>query len=210
VFLPPHFKEDGVPVIHEVIRSSGLATLVTYGPDGLIASHIPMLLDAEPQPYGTLIGHVSRANPQWRDFDGSVQALAIFLGPDAYVSPSWYATKRRTGNVVPTWNYVAVHAYGKPRAFHDPDRLLELVTRLTDRQEAGRAQPWAATDAPADYLKAQLKGIAGLERRIERLEGKWKMSQNRPAEDAAGVVEDLRSEGDTEVARLVSERNGLV
>jgi transcriptional regulator len=168
-----------------------------------------MLLDAEPQPYGTLIGHVSRANPQWRDFDGGVQALAIFLGPDAYVSPSWYATKRQTGKVVPTWNYVAIHAYGRLRAFHEPDRLLDLVTRLTDRQEAGRAQRWMVTDAPADYLKAQLKGIAGLELRIERLEGKWKMSQNRPAEDATGAVEGLRSEGATEVARLVSERNGL-
>ncbi|SRR5712691_5037995 len=210
MFLPPHFKEDDVARLHDAIRKSGLATLVTYGPEGLDASHIPMLLETEPQPFGTLIGHVSRANSQWRSFASDVPALAIFLGPEAYVSPSWYATKRQTGKVVPTWNYVAIHAYGQLQVFHDADRLLDLVTRLTHQQEDRRAQPWAVDDAPADYVQAQLKGIVGFELPIARLEGKWKVSQNRPAEDHAGVVEGLLTEGEAEVARLVAEGNGLI
>src|SRR5438093_8602713 len=171
MFLPPHFKEDDVARLHEAIRESRLATLVTYGPEGLIASHIPMLLDTAPEPYGRLIGHVSRANVQWHAFAADVPALAIFLGPEAYVSPSWYATKRQTGKVVPTWNYVAIHVYGTLRVFHDSDRLLDLVTRLTNRQEGGRAQPWAVADAPADYVQAQLNCIVGQESPFHRHEG---------------------------------------
>jgi transcriptional regulator len=151
---------------------------------------------------------LSRGNPQGVE-DGA-QALAIFLGPDAYVSPSWYPTKRETGKVVPTWNYVAVHAYGQLRTFDDPERLLDLVTRLTARHEGPRTQPWAVADAPADFIQSQLKGIVGLELPIERLEGKWKMSQNRPAQDCAGVVDGLDREGglvEAAVARLVAERN---
>lgn len=209
MYLPPQFKEDDVRVLHEAIRGAGLATLVTLSADGLIASHIPMLLEPEPKPYGTLLGHVSRANPQWQSVDTNVQALAIFLGSDAYVSPSLYATKRQTGKVVPTWNYVAIHAYGSLQLFDDPERLLDLVMRLTLRQESIRAQPWAVSDAPKDFVAAQLKGIVGLELPIKRLEGKWKMSQNRPAEDWAGIVAGLAAEGQTEVARLVAERNRL-
>ncbi|MDE3076194.1 MAG: FMN-binding negative transcriptional regulator [Chloroflexota bacterium] len=208
MFLPPSFRKDDPGLLHEAIRRTGLATLVTYGPDGLMASHIPLLLDPAPAPLGKLIGHVSRANRQWSGFTPDVPALAIFLGPDAYISPSWYATKRMTGKVVPTWNYVAVHAYGRLSAFEDAERLLALVSGLTEREESSRARPWAVTDAPPKYIEAQLRGIVGLELTIERLEGKWKMSQNRPAEDAAGVVDGLLAEGAKEVAHLVAEENG--
>jgi transcriptional regulator len=202
MYQPPHFREERVPVLHEAIRRAALGTLVSLGADGLEASHVPMLLDPEPAPYGTLTGHVSRANGQWRRTDAGVQALAIFLGPEAYVSPSWYATKRQTGKVVPTWNYVAVHAYGALRVVEDAERLLRLVTRLTETHEAGRTAPWAVTDAPPDFIRAQLKGIVGFELPIARLEGKWKMSQNRPAEDRTGTVEGLRREGGPDEAAV--------
>lgn len=210
MYLPPQFREDDVSILHQAIRESQLATLVTFGADGLTASHLPVLLSPEPGPLGTLIGHLSRANPQWQSFADRVPALAIFLGLDAYVTPSWYATKRETGKVVPTWNYVSVHAYGTLRTFDDPDRLLELVTSLTSLHEGTRAEPWAVADAPPEFIQSQLKGIVGLELPIDRLEGKWKMSQNRPAEDCAGVVDGLDHEGglpEAAVARLVAERN---
>jgi transcriptional regulator len=208
MYVPPQFKEDRVPVLHEAIRAAGLATLVTVGADGIEASHVPLLIDPDPVPLGTLRGHLSRANGQWSRAGSSVPALAIFLGPDAYVTPSWYATKRESGKVVPTWNYVAVHAYGPLRFFEDPERLLAVVTRLTQRYEAARPDPWAVTDAPESFIQGLLKGIVGFEMPIARLEGKWKMSQNRPAEDRAGVVEGLAREGApaaAAVARLVAE-----
>jgi transcriptional regulator len=207
MYVPPHFKEDRVEVLHETIRKRGIGTLVTFERGEMIASHVPMLIDPEPAPYGTLIGHVSRGNPQGRAVDGAVETLAIFLGAEAYVTPSWYATKRETGKVVPTWNYVAVHAYGKVRFFSDKDRLLNIVRRLTATHEAGRAEPWAVSDAPADFVDGLLKGIVGFELPIRRLEGKWKMSQNRPAEDRAGVVEGLRADDETEVAEIVAAVN---
>ena len=209
MYVPPLFKEDRIDVLHDAIRRTGLATLVTLTADGLIASHVPMLLDPDPAPYGTLIGHVARPNPQARGAIG--EALAIFQGPEAYITPSWYATKRATGKVVPTWNYVAIHAYGTVEFFDDRERLRDVVTRLTERQEMPRAEPWAVTDAPADFTDGMLKGIVGFALPITRLEGKWKMSQNRPAEDRAGVVEGLQADGredvgaDPEVAAIAPE-----
>jgi transcriptional regulator len=202
MYNPPHFKEDRVSVLHAAIRAAGLATLVTTGPDGLVAGHIPFLLDPEPAPFGTLHGHLARGNPQGHsDSDG--EALAIFLGPDAYVTPSYYATKRETGKVVPTWNYVAIHAYGTVEFFDDRERLRDVVTRLTQREETPRAEPWAVTDAPADFIDGMLQGIVGFALPITRLEGKWKMSQNRPAEDRAGVVTGLEVDGREDVAGLI-------
>jgi len=195
------FKEDRIAVLHDAIRASALATLVTMTPDGLIASHVPLLLDPDPAPYGTLIGHLARPIPQARGAIG--EALAIFQGLDAYITPSWYATKRETGKVVPTWNYVAIHAAGPITFFDDPDRLLDVVTRLTEKQESGRAAPWAVSDAPADFVQGMLKGIVGFAIPLARLEGKWKMSQNRPAEDRAGVVTGLTADGKAEVAALI-------
>jgi transcriptional regulator len=203
LYVPPLFKEDRVDVLHAAIRGSGLATLVTLTADGLIASHVPMLLDLEPAPYGTLLGHVARPNPQGRGAVAGVQALAIFQGPDAYVTPSWYATKRANGKVVPTWNYVAIHAYGPVEFFDAPDRLRAIVTRLTERQEAARAEPWAVSDAPPDFIDGMLRGIVGFALPIARLEGKWKMSQNRPAEDRAGVATGLEVDGLVDVAALI-------
>ena len=195
MYLPKEFTETRVPVLHDAIRQAKLGTLVTLGVAGLEASHVPMLIDPEPAPYGTLMGHIARTNPQWRRPTAGVQALAMFLGPNAYISPAWYATKRQTGKVVPTWNYVAIHAYGEVRFFEDAERLLRLVTRLTETHEAGRPEPWAVSDAPASYIQTMLKGIVGFELPIVRLEGKWKMSQNRPAEDRAGTIQGLRREG---------------
>jgi len=203
VYIPPLFKEDRVDVLHAAIRRSGLATLVTLTGDGLIASHVPMLLDPEPAPYGTLLGHLARPNPQARGAVPGVQALAIFQGPDAYITPSWYATKRENGKVVPTWNYVTIHAHGPVAFFDDAERLREVVTRLTEREEQARAEPWAVTDAPADFIDGMLKGIVGFALPIVRLEGKWKMSQNRPAQDRAGVVAGLEGQGREDVAALV-------
>jgi transcriptional regulator len=203
LYVPPLFKEDRIDVLHAAILGSGLATLVTLTADGLIASHVPMLLDPEPTPYGTLLGHVARPNPQARGAVPGVHALAIFQGPDAYITPSWYATKRANGKVVPTWNYLAIHAYGPVEFFDAPDRLRAIVTRLTERQEAVRAAPWAVSDAPADYIDGMLRGIVGFALPIERLEGKWKMSQNRPAEDRAGVVAGLEVDGRDDVAALI-------
>jgi transcriptional regulator len=205
LYVPPQFKEDRIDVLHAAIRQSGLGTLVTLTADGLIASHVPMLLDPEPSPYGTLLGHVARPNPQARGAVAGVQALAIFQGPDAYVTPSWYATKRETGKVVPTWNYVAIHAYGQVEFFDAADRLRAIVTRLTEREEAGRAEPWAVSDAPAGYVEGMLQGIVGFALPIARLEGKWKMSQNRPAADRAGVVAGLEADGRNDVAALVPQ-----
>jgi transcriptional regulator len=203
MYLPTHFAEPRVEVLHEAIRAAGLATLVTLGTDGLDASHLPFLLEPEPGPLGRLVGHVARANPQWSATPDGSPALVILLGPDAYVTPSWYATKRETGRVVPTWNYLAIHAHGTVRFFHERERLLDVVTRLTDRHEEARPHPWKVSDAPPDYLDAMLKGIVGVELAITRLEGKWKASQNRNEADRRGVEEGLRSEGRLAMADLV-------
>jgi len=204
MYLPKDFTEERVPVLHEAIRRARIGALVTLGEAGLEASHVPMLIDPEPAPYGTLMGHIARTNPQWRRPTAGVQALAMFLGPNSYISPAWYATKQQTGKVVPTWNYVAIHAYGEVRFFDDAERLLRLVTRLTETHEGGRAQPWAVSDAPPSYIQTMLKGIVGFELSIARLEGKWKMSQNRPAEDRAGAIEGLRREGGGEEAAVAA------
>ncbi len=208
MYNPPAFREDRIEVLHGAIREAGLATLVTVSADGLIASHIPLLLDPTPAPFGTLRGHLASPNPQATRHRPEIEALAIFRGPDVYITPSWYPTKRATGKVVPTWNYVAVHARGPVRFFSEPDRLLALVTELTERHEGARAAPWAVGDAPADFIAGMLRGIIGFELPITRLEGKWKMSQNRPAADRAGVVSGLTEEGRADIAALVPVSSG--
>jgi transcriptional regulator len=191
MYAPAHFREERLAVLHEAIGQARLATLVTLGGGGLEASHIPVLLEADEGENGTLYGHLARGNPQWKTASTSVPALMIFMGPDAYISPSWYAEKAKNGKVVPTWNYVTVHATGDLEFFEEKDRLLSLVTSLTEKHESQRAQPWAVSDAPADYIDAHLKGIVGFRLPIARLEGKWKMSQNRNREDRQGVVTGL-------------------
>jgi transcriptional regulator len=206
MYIPSSFVEDRLDVLHAAIREAGLATLVTSGAGGFGVSHIPLLLEPEPGPLGRLVGHVARANSQWESTADGSAALAITLGPDGYVSPSWYATKRETGRVVPTWDYVAVHAHGTIRFFHDRERLLEVVARLTDRHEHARAAPWKVLDAPPDYLDGLLKRIVGVELTITRLEGQWKASQNKSEADRRGVEEGLREEGNGAMAEVVRKR----
>ncbi len=190
MYIPPAFRENDTAAMHAVIDDARLANLVTHSAEGLVATPLPLMLDRSEGVHGVLYGHMARANPQWQTVLTG-EAMVIFMGPDAYVTPSWYATKRETGKVVPTWNYIAVHAYGLPEFFTDSDRLLALVTRLTKRHEGSRAAPWAVSDAPAQYIQSQLRGIIGIRMPITRLEGKRKMSQNRSAEDRAGVVDGL-------------------
>jgi len=209
MYVPVHFREERIEVLHAAIRTYGFGTLVTSDEGELEASHLPLLLDAEPAPFGTLRGHLARANPQWRRAKPGVEALAIFLGPDAYVTPSWYPTKQQTGKVVPTWNYLAIHVYGTLSVQEDPAQLRDHVGRLTDRHEATRASPWAVDDAPEPYIDQMLRAIVGVTLRITRIEGKWKMSQNRTAEDQTGVREGLAREagdGHAEVGAIMAER----
>jgi transcriptional regulator len=196
MYLPRHFEEDRIEVAAELLRDHPFATLVSLAGDGLIATHLPLLWDPTPAPFGTLTGHFARPNPHGRETRPEVESLAIFHGPHAYVSPSWYASKREHGKVVPTWNYIAVHAYGSLRTIDDPEWLRAFVTRLTGLQEAGFADPWHVTDAPEAFVTNMLNGIVGLEMRVRRLEGKWKLSQNRSAADRAGVIEGLRTRAD--------------
>ncbi|MEO1190636.1 MAG: FMN-binding negative transcriptional regulator [Pseudomonadota bacterium] len=200
MYNPPAFKVEDQPVLEAIMAAAPLATLVSNGPDGLAASHLPLLYLATDN---LLIGHFSRANDHWRHLDGA-EALAMFVGREGYVSPSWYASKAAHGKVVPTWNYEAVHASGRVDLLHDPEDLLALVSRLTDHHEALRAQPWAVTDAPARYLDGQLKGIVGLRMTVTKLEGKRKLSQNRPADDRAGVIAGLRQEADPQAEALAA------
>ena len=190
MYVPPAFREDDLSALHEVIGEARLANLVTATAKGLLATPLPLFLVPDEGPHGTLYGHLARANPQWKEAVLG-EAMAIFHGPDAYITPSWYATKREHGKVVPTWNYVAVHAYGPVEFFDDEVRLLDAVTRLTTLHESPRPEPWAVTDAPKTFVGAQLRGIVGLRLPIARIEGKRKMSQNRSAEDRAGVAAGL-------------------
>ncbi len=196
MYLPSHFEETRVEVLHELIRRHSLGALITSGADGLNANHVPFVVDPHPAPFGTLRAHVARANPVWRDFSREVEPLVIFQGPQAYITPSWYQTKRETGKVVPTYNYIVVHAHGAMRIFDDAEWLRKFVGGLTDRFEASRAQPWAMTDAPEEFIAAQLRAIVGIEIPIARLIGKWKTSQNRPEMDQKGVVAGLRESAD--------------
>jgi len=210
MYLPTHFEETRIEVLHELARQYPLGTLVTLGSQGLTANHIPFELDGAPAPYGTLRGHVARANSVWRDHFSDTEALVIFHGPQVYISPSWYETKTQTGEVVPTYNYAVVHAYGRLQIVEDRAWLRGLVTRLTDRFEGGRPAPWRVTDAPEDFIDKQLGAIVGIEIAISKLFGKWKASQNRPAVDRAGVVEALGAAADADsmaMAQLIKQRS---
>jgi transcriptional regulator len=195
VYQPPHHCEDRLEVQHALINAHPFGVLVTLGEGGLVANHIPFILDGVAGPLGTLRGHVARANGQWRDFRRDVEALVIFQGPQSYITPSWYATKQETGKVVPTWNYAVVHAYGALRAIEDANWLRDQIEALTVMQEGGRTAPWAVSDAPGPFIDAMMKAIVGIEIGITRIEGKWKVSQNRPAADREGVAGGLRADG---------------
>lgn len=196
MYTPSNFAINDLHDLQQQILDTRLAVLVTHGEQGLQASHLPLLLRPDQGPNGTLYGHFARANPQWKALQDGAQALVIFAGADAYVSPGFYPSKADHGKVVPTWNYVAVHAYGTVEVFTDADRLRNLVSALTDRHEAGRNNPWKVADAPADYIDGMLKAIVGFALPIERLEGKRKLSQNRSPADIAGVREGLAASPD--------------
>lgn len=208
VYIPKHFNEQKVSVMHELMRVCPLATLVTIASNGLTANHIPLLLVENLSPFGTLQGHVARANPVWRDSLPEVEALAVFHGADAYITPTWYATKKETGKVVPTWDYVAVHAYGVLRVVDDAEWLRSQIERLTAYHESERVEQWKLTDAPEDYIEKLIATVVGIEMVITKLEGKWKVSQNQPEQNKLGVVSGLQNRNkpkDLTMAELVAD-----
>ena len=203
MYQPPHFREDRLDVQHALIRRYPLGLLISAGPGGLTANPVPFLLDAEASASGTLRCHLARPNRQWEELPTVEECLVVFQGPQDYVTPSWYATKRETGKVVPTWNYAIVQAWGRPRVIEDPGWLRRQIDDLTRLSEAPRATPWAVEDAPAPFVEAQIRGIVGIEIPIARSEGKWKMSQNRSEPDRRGVAEGYRAAGDDAMATMV-------
>ena len=192
MYVPTHFAQPDVDALHALMRAYPLATLATLGAQGLDANLVPLMWADDGTPHGVLRGHVARANPVWREAVPGTEALAIFHGPNAYISPSWYPSKRETGKVVPTWNYAIVQARGALRAIDDAAWLRELVEALTRTHEASMPQPWAVGDAPPDYIVRMLDAIVGIELTLTSLQGKWKTSQNQPAVNRAGVVDGLR------------------
>lgn len=199
MYNPSRFEETRREVLEELMKRHPLAALVT---SGLEVTHLPLVYSD-----GVLRGHMARANPQWKQYAAGTEALAIFQGPQHYVSPSWYPSKAEHGKVVPTWNYVVVHARGPLEIIEDAEWLLGNVTALTESQEEGRGAPWRVSDAPEEYVENLLRAIVGVEMRITSLEGKWKVSQNRPVADRRGVVEGLsREERGGDMAREVRER----
>lgn len=201
---PAAFRLDSLADQHRVMTAAGLATFITHGEDGLLATPLPLVLAPQEGAFGTLYGHVARNNRQARVAPGT-EALAVFMGPEAYVTPSWYPSKREHGQAVPTWNYVTVHAWGIPEFFTDLPRLRAVVSALTDRHEAGRPDPWRVDDAPEPFLTAHLGAIIGFRMPLTRIEGKAKMSQNRSAADRAGVVAGLRADERQAVAALIPQ-----
>lgn len=209
MYLPRHFRQSDPEALHALMRAAPLAVLVTFGGGRLHVSHLPLRFEPQPDAPGVLYGHLARANPQAQHYDPAVEAIAVFTGSDAYVSPSWYATKAASGRVVPTWNYTAVYAFGRLE-FHDaPPAKRDVVSDLTDAHEARMPTPWSVDDAPEDFVQAQLAAIRAFTFRIERLEGKWKLSQNRVPEDRDGVVAGLASATDPGSARVAETMRAL-
>ena len=210
MYVPEVFEEKRVEVLHDLIRRYPFGTLVTFNERGLEANHIPFLVEPTPEPFGVLYAHVSRANPVWRDLSSIREVLAVFQGPQGYISPSWYASRTETGMVVPTWNYAVVHVYGQLEAVQDAAWLRSVVDRLTNTHEAGQVEAWSMSEAPAHYIEKQLTAIVGLKLTITRLLGKWKMSQNRPSQDQAGVTRTLlqqRTESSAAMAESIEKAN---
>jgi len=213
MYLPAQFAETRPEVLHALIATHALGTIVTLTADGLTANHIPFELDprtSETAPHGTLQAHVARANRLWQDFSRDVDALVIFQGPQTYITPNWYVdTKPRNGQVVPTWNYCVVHARGPLIVHDDPVWLRGQLDRLVRRHESTQPKPWSVADAPRDFIEKQIAAIVGIEIPIRHIEGKWKVSQNRSEPDRAGVIAGLRAANSAEadaMARLVEER----
>jgi transcriptional regulator len=198
LYLPAHFNENRTEVMHALMRAHPLSTLVTQCDSGLVANHVPVQTLAEPMPLGCIRGHIARANPLWREYRAETQALAIFQGPQVYISPAFYPSKVKTGEVVPTWNYAVVHASGKLRFIEDAGWLRDFVAGLTATHEAPRSLPWKIEDAPAPYIDKMLSLIVGFEFSIATLAGKWKVSQNRSQADQQGVIHHLQNADDAD------------
>jgi transcriptional regulator len=210
MYLPPVHEEKDRSVLSALIRAHPLGTWVTPSPDGLVANHIPFLLEGEGESL-VLRAHVARANPVWREMSPTIASVVTFQGVDAYVTPSWYPSKHAHGKAVPTWNYAVVHVHGRPRAIDDAAWLRSHLERMTDTHEAPQAQPWKVSDAPEEYLRRMIDGIVGIEIPVDRIEGKWKTSQNRAMPDRLGVVAGLLSRGDAasaEMAEIVRRHQG--
>lgn len=211
-YTPVAFRETDTTELHAMIDGAGLATLATVGEAGPLISHLPLLFDPAAGPMGVLTGHLARGNPQWKVSDLSQPAVALFLGPDAYISPNYYPSKHEDPRTVPTWNYVSVQARGRLETFDDPEQLLPLVTRLTERHERRAARPavkpWAVSDAPADYLGKMLRAIVGVRLTIESIDGKKKLSQNRAAIDQQGVVSALSASADPNELKVAALMRG--
>jgi transcriptional regulator len=207
MYVPTAFTEDDPEALHDIMRQCSLPVLVSTARDAagprLVATHLPLMIEGQ-----RLVGHVARANEHWKQLDTEVESLAIFKAVDGYVSPSFYATKQETGKVVPTWNYEAVHAYGRLEIIEEPAGILEIVTRLTNRQEQPRAKPWAVSDAPADYIAMQLKGIVGVVLHVSRLVGARKLSQNKTEADRAGVIAGERQENPALARQMIRASKG--
>lgn len=208
MYLPPYHRLDDLDALHALIDAHALGTWVCRSADGLIANHIPFVLDRHAGPHGTLLGHVARANPVWRQWDATAESVVSFLGPQAYITPGWYPGKAEHGRVVPTWNYAAAHVHGVARVIEDGDRLLDLLARLTDAQETGHQSPWRVADAPPDFVARLMRGIVGIQIPIRHIEGRLKASQDEAPADRQGTVDGLRTRGrdaDHAVAGLVEQ-----
>ena len=212
MYVPRAFAVDDIKILHQQMQASPLPVLVTHASQGLLASHVPMLLNPDEGPCGTLYGHLARANPHWQELSALTECLVIFRGPDGYVTPSWYPSKAAAGKVVPTWNYSIVEARGKPAVCSDAAWLGRQLADLTDQQERGRPAPWSVGDAPADYVARQTQAIVGIEIPIERIDGKFKLSQNRNDADRLGVRAGMADGGDPHgnpaLARLFEDEAG--
>lgn len=214
MYQPPHFIETRLDILHGLIRAHPLGLLISNGPEGPLANALPFLLDDEPG-HGKLRAHLAKANPQWRSLQADPEAtvLVVFQGAESYITPSWYETKRETGKVVPTWNYAMVQVRGRVRVIEDKDWLAAQIAALTASQEDKRAEPWQVGDAPESYIASQIKGIVGIEIDISAIDGKWKVSQNRPVADRVGVAEGLEAEGAAtdaaDMANLVRAYGGI-
>lgn len=204
MYLPPHFSEPRLEELHRILREHPLGMLVTHGPAGLDANHIPFELDPERGPHGTLLAHVARANPLCTEFAGGADVMVVFRGVQGYISPNWYPSKHETHRQVPTWNYEVVHAHGRLRLVDDEKFVRGIVARLTRRHEATEPKPWRMGEAPADYLDQMLRAIVGVEIEVVRLEGKRKLSQNREARDVDGAVRALQERGQEALSSAMS------
>lgn len=198
MYVPKHHEETDISVLHSLIRAHSLGTWATPGDGELIVNHVPFLIDPSRGNYGTLIGHVARANGVWQSFSKTIQSVVIFQGPESYITPSWYPSKHAHGKAVPTWNYAVVHAHGMPVVIEDKAWLLRHLNELTSVHEANQALPWKVSDAPAEYTERMIERIVGVEIPIASLVGKWKVSQNRPDSDKLGVVAGLLAKQDTQ------------